>query len=56
MLAAKNIISNANLTAQVITALWPELAPQLPQVLQALAPQLGVIGDTKDLHLWGCHR
>ncbi|WNC60268.1 SPFH domain-containing protein [Thermosynechococcus sp. QS41] len=47
MLAAKNVISNANLTAQVITALWPELAPQLPQVLQALAPQPGVIGDAK---------
>ncbi|WNC32422.1 MULTISPECIES: SPFH domain-containing protein [unclassified Thermosynechococcus] len=47
MLAAKNVISNANLTAQVITALWPELAPQLPQVLEALAPQPGVIGDAK---------
>ncbi|WNC52645.1 MULTISPECIES: SPFH domain-containing protein [unclassified Thermosynechococcus] len=47
MLAAKNVISKANLTAQVITALWPELAPQLPQVLQALAPQPGVIGDAK---------
>lgn len=43
MLAAKNVISNANLVAQVITALWPELAPQL----QALAPQPGVIGDAK---------
>lgn len=47
ILAAKNVISNANLIAQVITALWPELAPQLPQVLQALAPQPGVIGDAK---------
>ncbi|BAC07816.1 flotillin domain-containing protein [Thermosynechococcus vestitus] len=47
MLAAQNVISNANLIAQVIRALWPELAPQLPQVLQALAPQPGVIGDAK---------
>lgn len=47
MLAAQNVISNGNLIAQVIRALWPELAPQLPQVLQALAPQPGVIGDAK---------
>jgi len=47
LLAAKNVISNANLTAQVITSLWPELASQLPEVLKALAPQPGVIGDAK---------
>ncbi|XFA72795.1 SPFH domain-containing protein [Thermosynechococcaceae cyanobacterium Okahandja] len=47
LLAAKNVISNANLTAQVITSLWPELVSQLPEVLKALAPQPGVIGDAK---------
>ncbi|MCI3280905.1 flotillin family protein [Synechococcus sp. PCC 6717] len=47
LLAAKNVISTANLTAQVITSLWPELASQLPEVLKALAPQPGVIGDAK---------
>ncbi len=47
LLAAKNVISNANLTAEVITTLWPELASQLPEVLKALAPQPGVIGDAK---------
>jgi uncharacterized membrane protein YqiK len=47
LLAAKNVISTANLTAQVITSLWPELASQLPEVLKALSPQPGVIGDAK---------
>jgi uncharacterized membrane protein YqiK len=46
-LAAKNVISNANLTAQLITTLWPELSTQLPEVLKALAPQAGVLGDTR---------
>ncbi len=44
---ARNAISNANLTADVITQLWPELAERLPEVLQALAPQPGVIGDAR---------
>lgn len=45
--AAKNVISNANLIAHVIITLWPQLSEQLPEVLQALAPQPGVIGDAK---------
>jgi uncharacterized membrane protein YqiK len=46
-LAARNIISNANLTAEIIKTIWPELAEKLPEVLQALAPQPGVLGDTR---------
>lgn len=46
-LEAKNIISNANLTAQLITTIWPELADKLPEVLRALAPQPGVLGDAR---------
>lgn len=46
-LEAKNTISNANLTANLITNIWPELADQLPEVLHALAPQPGVLGDAR---------
>jgi uncharacterized membrane protein YqiK len=46
-LAARNIISNANLTAEVIKTIWPQLAEKLPEVLAALAPQPGVLGDTR---------
>jgi uncharacterized membrane protein YqiK len=44
---AKNVINNANLTAQIITTIWPDLAERLPEVLQALAPQPGVLGDAR---------
>uniref|UniRef100_B8HS01 Band 7 protein n=1 Tax=Cyanothece sp. (strain PCC 7425 / ATCC 29141) TaxID=395961 RepID=B8HS01_CYAP4 len=44
---AKNVISNANLTAQMITTLFPQIADRLPEVLQALAPQPGVLGDAR---------
>ncbi len=44
---AKNIISDANLTADVLQTIWPDLAERLPEVLQALAPQPGVLGDTR---------
>lgn len=44
---ARNAISNANLTADVIRQLWPQLAERLPEVLGALAPQPGVIGDAR---------
>ncbi|MGB3494403.1 MAG: flotillin family protein [Elainellaceae cyanobacterium] len=46
-LDAKNVISNANLTAEVLTTLWPDIADRLPEVLQALAPQPGVLGDAR---------
>ncbi|MGF1516129.1 MAG: flotillin family protein [Elainellaceae cyanobacterium] len=44
---ARNVISNANLSADVLQAIWPELATQLPDVLQSLAPQPGVLGDAR---------
>lgn len=44
---ARNAISSANLTAEVIAQIWPQLSDHLPAVLQALAPQPGVIGDAR---------
>jgi uncharacterized membrane protein YqiK len=44
---ARNAISSANLTADVIAQIWPQLAEKLPEVLRALAPQPGVIGDAR---------
>lgn len=45
--AAKNMLSNARLLAETFTTIWPELAEKLPDVLQSLAPQPGVIGDAR---------
>jgi uncharacterized membrane protein YqiK len=44
---AENAISDANRTAQVITDLAPQLIEQLPDILKALAPQPGVLGDAR---------
>ncbi len=44
---AENAISNANLSAKIITTIWPELSDKLPEIVQALAPQPGVLGDTR---------
>jgi uncharacterized membrane protein YqiK len=46
-LAAENAISNANLTAKVISEIWPELVKQLPEALNAIAPKPGVLGDAR---------
>lgn len=46
-LDAKNLISNPNLVAELVTTIWPQLADRLPEVLQALAPQPGVLGDAR---------
>ena len=46
-LEAKNIISDANLTANVIGEVFPQMADRLPEMLQALAPQPGVLGDAR---------
>jgi len=46
-LAACNRISTANLTAELITALGPQLIDKLPEVLLSLAPQPGVLGDAR---------
>lgn len=47
LIEAENALSNANRTADLIKDLWPQLAPQLPYILQFLAPQPGVLGDAK---------
>ncbi|MEL4894107.1 flotillin family protein [Crocosphaera sp. Alani8] len=47
LIEAENALSNANRTADLIKDLWPQLAPQLPHILQSLAPQPGVLGDAK---------
>jgi uncharacterized membrane protein YqiK len=44
---ARNLISTPRLTADTFTTIWPELAERLPDVLQALAPQPGVLGDAR---------
>jgi uncharacterized membrane protein YqiK len=46
-LDAKNVINSANLTADVLTSIWPELSKQLPDLAKALAPQPGVLGDAR---------
>ncbi|MBU7584316.1 MAG: flotillin family protein [Nostoc sp. TH1S01] len=46
-IAAENTISNANLTSKIITTIWPELADKLPEIVTALAPQPGVLGDAR---------
>ncbi|MEP0955114.1 hypothetical protein NC995_01350 [Leptolyngbya sp. FACHB-1515] len=46
-LDARNVISTPNLTADVIGQIWPELAERLPEIVQALAPQPGVLGDAR---------
>ena len=46
-ITAKNAISDANLTAQVISTIWPELSEKLPEIVKALAPQPGVLGDAR---------
>jgi uncharacterized membrane protein YqiK len=46
-ITAENSISNANLTAKIITTIWPELADKLPEIVAALAPQPGILGDTR---------
>ena len=47
LIEAENALSNANRTADLIKELWPQLAPQLPYILESLAPQPGVLGDAK---------
>jgi uncharacterized membrane protein YqiK len=46
-ISARNLISTPRLTADTFTTIWPELAERLPEVLQALAPQPGVLGDAR---------
>jgi uncharacterized membrane protein YqiK len=44
---AKNKLSNARLLAETLITIWPELSEKLPELMQALAPQPGVIGDAR---------
>jgi uncharacterized membrane protein YqiK len=47
LIEAENALSDANRTAEVIKALWPELAAQMPEIIKHLAPQPGVLGDAR---------
>ncbi|MDJ0798703.1 MAG: SPFH domain-containing protein [Calothrix sp. MO_167.B12] len=46
-IAAENTISNASLSAKIITTIWPELSEKLPEIVSSLAPQPGVLGNTR---------
>ncbi|MGD1914021.1 MAG: SPFH domain-containing protein [Rivularia sp. (in: cyanobacteria)] len=46
-ITAENSISNASLSAKIITTVWPELSEKLPEIVASLAPQPGVIGNTR---------
>ncbi|MGB6298349.1 MAG: flotillin domain-containing protein, partial [Rivularia sp. (in: cyanobacteria)] len=46
-ITAENSISNASLSAKILTTIWPELSEKLPEIVSSLAPQPGVIGNTK---------
>lgn len=46
-IAARNHISTGNLTADLITTLGPAFIDKLPEILLALAPQPGVLGDAR---------
>ena len=47
LIEAENALSNANRTAELIKLLMPTLSEQLPEIMKALAPQPGVLGDAK---------
>jgi uncharacterized membrane protein YqiK len=47
LIEAENALSDANRTADIIKTIWPELAPQLPEIIKSLAPQPGVLGDAR---------
>ena len=47
IIEAENSLNDANRTAELIKIIWPELAQKLPEIMQSLAPQPGVLGETK---------
>ncbi|MEB3227732.1 MAG: flotillin family protein [Synechocystis sp.] len=47
LIEAQNSLSNANRTAELLKTLWPELVTQLPELMKALAPQPGVLGESR---------
>lgn len=44
---AENALNDAKLSAKLIGEIWPSIAPQLPEIVKALAPQPGVLGDAR---------
>lgn len=47
LIEARNALSDAKLSAQLISEIWPTLAPHVPEIVKALAPQPGILGDTR---------
>ena len=47
LIQAENALSDANRAAELIKAILPELAPKLPEIVTALAPQPGVLGNAR---------
>ncbi|ACK72414.1 band 7 protein [Gloeothece citriformis PCC 7424] len=47
LIEAQNALSDANRAADLIKAIWPDLAPQLPEIVKALTPQPGILGDAR---------
>ncbi len=47
LIEAENALSNANRTAELIKLLLPQIAERLPEMMQAIAPQPGILGETK---------
>ncbi len=47
LIEAENALSDANRTVELLKQIWPELAGHLPEIVKALAPQPGVLGDAR---------
>jgi uncharacterized membrane protein YqiK len=47
LIEAENALSDSKLSAKIITTIWPQLADKLPEIVKALAPQPGILGDTR---------
>ncbi len=47
LIQAENALSDANRNAELIKAIWPDLAPQMPEIIKSLTPQPGVLGDAR---------
>lgn len=47
LIEAENALSNANRTADLLKAIWPDLVPQMPEIIKAIAPQPGILGDAR---------
>jgi uncharacterized membrane protein YqiK len=47
LIAAENALDDSKLAAKIIMTIWPELADKLPEIVKSLAPQPGVLGDTR---------